>query len=55
LSIALSRMVSDGLITKAQALQIGKGVLRDNALTLHGLGAQQAQDAPAASSERVAR
>src|SRR5215469_4602268 len=55
LAIALSRMVSDGLVTKAQALQIGKGVLRDNALTLHGLGAQQAQDAPAASSERVAR
>jgi len=57
LSIALSRMVSDGLITKAQALQIGKGVLRDNALTLHGLDAKQSQDAPAsaASSERVAR
>jgi hypothetical protein len=47
-------MVSDGLITKAQALQIGKGVLRDNALTLHGLGEQPAQE-NAASSERVAR
>ena len=50
-------MVSDGLVTKAQALQIGKGVLRDNALALHGLGPQQASDAPpaAASAERVAR
>ena len=49
--------MSDGLVTKAQALQIGKGVLRDNALTLHGLGPQQAQDpsAAAASAERVAR
>ncbi|HTS80900.1 MAG TPA: amidohydrolase family protein [Myxococcaceae bacterium] len=41
LSIALSRMISDGLITRAQALEIGKGVLRENALTLHGLGPQQ--------------
>ncbi len=41
LSIALSRMISDGLVTRAQALQIGKGVLRDNALALHGLGEQQ--------------
>ncbi len=41
LAIALSRMISDGLVTRAQALQIGKGVLRDNALTLHGLGPQQ--------------
>jgi hypothetical protein len=41
LAIALSRMVSDGLLTRAQALQIGKGVLRDNALALHGLGPQQ--------------
>jgi hypothetical protein len=57
LAIALSRMVSDGLVTKAQALQIGKGVLRDNAIALHGLGPQQAQDASpaAASAERVAR
>jgi len=43
LAIALSRMVSDGLVTKAQALEIGKGVLRENALTLHGLGPKQQQ------------
>jgi hypothetical protein len=55
LAIALSRMVSDGLVTKAQALQIGKGVLRDNALTLHGLGPQQDASPAAASAERVAR
>jgi hypothetical protein len=54
LAIALSRMVSDGLVTKAQALQIGKGVLRENALTLHGLGQQQAQE-PVASPERAGR
>ena len=57
LAVALSRMISDGLVTKAQALQIGKGVLRDNALALHGLDARQSPDAAAspASSERVAR
>jgi hypothetical protein len=56
LAIALSRMVSDGLVTKAQALQIGKGVLRENALALHGLGQQQppAQE-PATSPERANR
>ena len=43
-------MISDGLVTKAQALQIGKGVLRDNALELHGLGPQQAQPAAAVGS-----
>jgi hypothetical protein len=53
LSIALARMVSDGLITKAQAVEIGKGVLRENALTLHGLNAQPSQDA--AASAAVAR
>ena len=41
LSLALSRMISDGLVTRAQALEIGKGVLRENALTLHGLKPQQ--------------
>jgi hypothetical protein len=50
LAVALSRMISDGLVTKAQALQIGKGVLRDNALELHGLGPQQAQPAAAVGS-----
>ena len=34
-------MISDGLVTRAQALEIGKGVLRENALTLHGLKPQQ--------------
>jgi len=43
LAIALSRMISDGLVTKAQALEIGKGVLRENALTLHGLGPKAPQ------------
>ena len=47
-------MMSDGLVTKAQALQIGKGVLRENALTLHGLGQQQAQE-QVASPERAGR
>ena len=42
LSLALSRMISDGLVTRAQALEIGKGVLRENALTLHGLKPQPA-------------
>ena len=54
LAIALSRMVSDGLVTKAQALQIGKGVLRDTALALHGLGQQQGQE-QGASPERANR
>jgi uncharacterized protein len=43
LAVALSRMISDGLVTRAQALEIAKGVLRENALTLHGLGAKQEQ------------
>jgi hypothetical protein len=50
LAIALSRMISDGLVTRAQALQIGKGVLRENALTLHGLGPQQQSAVGAAAS-----
>jgi hypothetical protein len=54
LSIALSRMISDGLITRAQALQIGKGVLRDNALALHGLGEQQ-QPSTVGSAQQVDR
>jgi len=41
LAIALSRLITDGLITRAQALDIGKGVLRENALTLHGLQPRQ--------------
>jgi len=41
LAIALSRLITDGLVTKAQALEIGRGVLRDNALALHGLQPQQ--------------
>lgn len=41
LGVALARMISDGLVTRAQALQIGKGVLRENALTLHGLGREE--------------
>ena len=53
LAIALSRMVSDGLVTKAQALQIGKGVLRENALTLHGFGLQPPE--AATTAERVDR
>lgn len=48
LAIALSRLITDGLVTKAQALEIGKGVLRDNALMLHGLQPQQPQQPPSA-------
>ncbi|HVP61670.1 MAG TPA: amidohydrolase family protein [Myxococcaceae bacterium] len=43
LAIALSRMISDGMVTRTQALEIGKGVLRENALALHGLGPQQSR------------
>ncbi len=50
LSLALSRMISDGLITRAQALEIGKGVLRENALTLHGLKPQQ-QSTPGSAGQ----
>ena len=57
LAIALSRMVTDGLVTKAQALEIGKGVLRDNALALHGLvgSAGAGPVGCGRSAERVAR
>jgi uncharacterized protein len=37
LSLALSRMVNEGLVTRTQALEIGRGVLRENAAALHGL------------------
>jgi len=37
LSMALARLMNDGLVTRAQALEIGKGVLRDNCAALHGL------------------
>ncbi|MGO9831454.1 MAG: amidohydrolase family protein [Myxococcaceae bacterium] len=37
LALALGKMVSEGLITRDRALQIAEGVLRDNALELHGL------------------
>jgi len=37
LALALSRMVSEGVITRARALDIAEAVLRDNALELHGL------------------
>ena len=47
LAIALSRMIGDGMVTRAQALEIGKGVLRENALALHGLKPQQASAAGA--------
>jgi hypothetical protein len=55
LALALSRMISDGLVTKAQALEIGKGVLRENALTLHGLGPKQQQQSTLGSAAPVAR
>jgi hypothetical protein len=37
LALALSRMVNEGLVTRTQALEIGRGVLRENAAALHGL------------------
>ena len=40
LSLALSRMVNEGLVTRARAVEIGRGVLRDNCAALHGLQAQ---------------
>ncbi|MGZ6162922.1 MAG: amidohydrolase family protein [Myxococcaceae bacterium] len=55
LSIALSRLITDGLVTKAQALEIGKGVLRDNALMLHGLQPQQQQPPAVGSAEAAGR
>ena len=36
LYLALSGLVRDGVITEQQAVQIGRGVLRENALRLHG-------------------
>lgn len=36
LYVALSGLIRDGVITEAQAIQIGRGVLRENALRLHG-------------------
>jgi uncharacterized protein len=36
LYLALSGLVRDGVITEQQAIQIGRGVLRENALRLHG-------------------
>ena len=41
LALALGRMVSEGLITRARALEIAEAVLRDNALELHGLTEKQ--------------
>jgi uncharacterized protein len=41
LALALGRMVSEGLITRARALEIAEAVMRDNALELHGLNAKQ--------------
>ncbi|MGZ5958348.1 MAG: amidohydrolase family protein [Myxococcaceae bacterium] len=55
LAIALSRLITDGLVTKAQALEIGKGVLRDNALMLHGLQPQQQQPPAVGSAEAAGR
>jgi hypothetical protein len=40
LSLALSRMVNEGLVTRARAVEIGRGVLRDNCAALHGLQSQ---------------
>jgi predicted TIM-barrel fold metal-dependent hydrolase len=37
LALALARMVSENVITRARALEIAEAVLRDNALELHGL------------------
>jgi hypothetical protein len=34
-------MVTEGLITRARALEIAEAVLRDNALELHGLNEKQ--------------
>jgi len=36
LYLALSGLVRDGVVTEQQAIQIGRGVLRENALRLHG-------------------
>ena len=36
LYLALSGLVRDGVIAESQAIQIGRGVLRENALRLHG-------------------
>jgi hypothetical protein len=55
LAIALSRLITDGLVTKAQALEIGKGVLRDNALLLHGLQPQAQQSSAVGSAEPAER
>ena len=58
---ALSRMISDGLITRAQALEIGKGVLREKALTppraqrRRTQSAQHAPDPLSPSAERRRR
>jgi len=41
LALALGKMVSEGLITRARALEIAEAVLRDNALELHGLNQKQ--------------
>jgi uncharacterized protein len=41
LALALGRMVAEGLITRARALEIAEAVLRDNALELHGLNEKQ--------------
>ena len=38
LALALAKMVSEGLVTRARALEMAEAVLRDNALELHGLG-----------------
>jgi predicted TIM-barrel fold metal-dependent hydrolase len=37
LALALTGMVSDGVVTKARALQIADSVLRGNAAALYGL------------------
>jgi predicted TIM-barrel fold metal-dependent hydrolase len=36
LYVALSGLIRDGVITEQKAIQIGRGVLRENALRLHG-------------------
>ncbi len=41
LALALGKMVSEGLVTRDRALGIAEGVLRDNALELHGLNEKQ--------------
>jgi len=37
LAVVLTEMVNDGAITKVRAMQIGDGVLRENAVALYGL------------------